>query len=123
MAQAIDLEEMRQKAEFEKLMAEKADQPEEESNPVTTAFMVIQQTNGQWLALAEYESLNIVPERQAIMDDIIGGCAAVQGGAQAQQTAMHTVMMMNQQAQQMRAAVESQRIASQLDLSKLHGGK
>lgn len=121
-ATAIDLEELRQKKALEELQAEKAAEPQE-GTPVVTAFLIAQQENGQWVALADYTAVDLVPERTAILDDILGGCAAVVAGCQAQQTATTLAMMMNQQAAQLRAQMDSQRIASQLDMSKLHGGK
>jgi hypothetical protein len=122
MTAAVDLEELRQKKAFEELQAQKSGEPTE-GTPVTTAFLIAQQENGQWVALADYSSVDLVPERVATMDDIVGGCEAVKLGCLSQQTAMTMAMMMNQQAAQMRAQMDSQRIASQLDLSKLHGGK
>lgn len=118
MAQTIDLEELRQKKAFEELQAQKENEPVE-GTPVTTAFLIAQQPNGQWVALAEYKNIELEPERPATMDDIIGGCAAVQSGCEAHQTATAVMMYMNQQARQMQAQMDSQRVASMIDPSKL----
>lgn len=111
----IDLEELRQQKAFEELQA----QQEAEGKTVTTAFLVVQDTSGQWIALADINQPTLVVERAATLDDIIGGSAAVMSGCTAQQTAFHTIMTMNQQAQQMRAAAENQKLASLIDQNKL----
>jgi hypothetical protein len=111
----IDLEELRQQKAFEELQA----QNQAEGKPVTTAFLVVQDTSGQWLALHDFDQHNLIPERAATLDDILGGSAAVMSGCTAQQAAFHTVMAMNQQAQQMRAAAENQKLMSVIDPAKL----
>jgi hypothetical protein len=111
----IDLEELRQKKAAEALEAERKEtQPE--GRPVTTAFLVVQDTNGQWTALHDWSSFELAPERAATIDDIIGGSAAIQTGAQAQITAFQTVSMMQQQAHAMQQAYQNQQIAQQLNL-------
>lgn len=100
--------------------------PEPESTPVTTAFLVVQQPDGQWAAFAEFADVDIKQDRLATFDDIVGGCSNVILGCQINQTAMQTIVMMEQRAQQvqqqMRAQAESQRVASLLDPSKLRNG-
>lgn len=115
---AIDLEELRQK-NAAKALEEERKQTEEEGTPVTTAFVVVQSGNGQWTALTYDQAPKLLPERQATLDDITGGSAAIQAGCVAQQTAFQTMVMMQQQAQQMQAQMANQRIASQIDPSKL----
>lgn len=118
----IDLEELRQKKAFEELQAEKSDSPSS-STPVTTAFLVVQDKLGQWLALSDFDQHDLTADRVATMDDIIGGSAAVLTGCQSQQTAMSTVMMMQQQAQAMQQQMlqqqQAQKAASLIDPSKL----
>lgn len=111
----IDLEELRQKKAAEALEAERQESAPE-GRPVTTAFLIVQDVNGQWTALHDWSTLDLAPERGATLDDIIGGTAAIQTGCQAQQTAFQTVMMMQQQAQAMQRAMQDQQIAQQLNL-------
>jgi hypothetical protein len=111
----IDFEELRQKKAAEELEAQRK-QTEPEGRPVTTAFLVVQDTNGQWTALPYESAPELAPERMANLDDMIGGTAAIQVGCQAQQTAFQTVAMMQQQAQQMQAAIQNQKLAQQLNL-------
>lgn len=111
----IDLEEMRQKKAFEDLQAAKGIEPQE----VTTAFLVVQYPNGQWVAMHDYAGKDFVLERTAILDDIISGSATIGVGCAAQQTAMNTMMLMQQQAMQMQQAAQSQQIASLIDPKKL----
>lgn len=110
----IDLEALKQKKALEDLEAERA----HDAKNVTTAFLVVQDSTGQWTALAEWEDIEFQLERQAILDDMVGGCQAVLQGCQAQQNAIATAMFMEQRAafmqQQMRAQAESQKIASML---------
>jgi hypothetical protein len=108
----IDFEELRQKKAAEALAAER----DAEGRPVTTAFLIVQDTNGQWTALHDWSTLNLAPERPATLDDIIGGCGAIQTGCQAQLTAFQTVSMMQQQAQAMQQHYQNQQIAQQLNL-------
>lgn len=110
----IDLEELRQKKAAEDLEAER----NAEGRPVTTAFLVVQDITGQWTALHDWSSFELAPERAATLDDILGGCAAIQTGCQAQQTAFQTVLMMQQQAQAMQAQMANQQIAQQLNLKR-----
>lgn len=115
----IDLEELRQKAAFEALQEERGtDEPN-----ATVAFLVVQDTNGQWAAFHDYADREIISERAATLDDIIGGSSAVLSGAQSQQTAISTVLMMEQRAAQMQQHImqqqEAQRVASLIDPKKL----
>jgi hypothetical protein len=118
----IDLEELRQKKAFEELQAKEANQPSS-STPVITAFLVVQDKSGQWLAFHDYDNHDIEPDRAASLDDMIGGCSAVISGCQVHQTAMSTVMMMQQQAQAMQQQMlqqqQAQKAASLIDPSKL----
>lgn len=109
----IDLDELRQKKAAEELAAQHG---EGSGTPVTTAFVVVQTDNGQWTAMPYDQAPELAPERVATLDDMIGGCAAIQTGCQAQQTAFQTIIMMNQQAQQMQAAMQNQQIAQKLNL-------
>lgn len=112
----IDLEEL-QKKQAAELLAEKG---EEE---VTTAFLIVQNSDGQWAAYADFADRNLAMDRQATLDDIIGGCENVKIGAQTQQAAISTVIMMEQRAammqQQMMQQQEAQRISSLIDPNKL----
>lgn len=116
---AIDLEDIKNK------LSELSD-PEPEPTQVTTAFLVVQNPDGQWAAFSEFSDLDLKQDRIATFDDIVGGCANVTLGCQIQQTALNTIVMMEQRAQQMqqqmRAQAESQRVASLLDPSKLRNG-
>jgi hypothetical protein len=115
----IDLEEMRQKKAFEEAEANKLS----EAQPVTTAFLVVQDENGQWTALAEYEDKDFELSRRATFDDMVGGCANITMGCQVQQSAVATMIMMEQRAQQMqmfaRQQAETQAVASLIDPKKL----
>ena|SRR5215831_16667915 len=106
-----------QNAAFEELMAQKS------GDPVTTAFLVVQTPEGQWQAHADYSGMDIILDRSATLDDIIGGCAAVQAGATSQQTAFHTVVQMQQHAAVMQRKLQEQqeaaKISQLLDTSKL----
>lgn len=90
--------------------------------PVTTAFVVYQTPEGQWAATADL-SVDLNPDRQSTMDDIVAGAAAVQVGVIAQQTAMTTLVMMNQQAQALQQhAIQQQeaaKVSSLIDPRKL----
>lgn len=114
----VDLEELRQKKAFEELMAEKGNQEE-----ATTAFLVVQDLNGQWTALSDFANKDYTLTRNANLDDFISGCANVQAGASIQQTAISVVMLMEQRAQQMQQHImqqqEANRTASLIDPSKL----
>lgn len=115
----IDLEELQMKKAAE-LLANSDVQNEEE---VTTAFLIVQNTDGQWAAYADFADKDLTMDRQATLDDIIGGCENVKVGCQTQQTAISTVIMMEQRAammqQQMMQQQEAQRISSLIDPSKL----
>lgn len=114
----IDLEEL-QKKQAAELLAEKDSGAEE----VTTAFLIVQDTNGQWAAYADFADKDLSMERTATMDDIVGGCANVQMGCQVQQSAMSTIIMMEQRAAQMQFQMQQQqeasRVASLIDPNKL----
>lgn len=114
----IDLEELRQKKAAEELAAQRAE-TEAEGRPVITAFTVVQDTTGQWTALPYDQVPELALERVAVLDDMIGGCSSILTGCTAQQTAFQTVVMMQQQAQAMQQQMANQRIASQIDPSKL----
>lgn len=94
-------------------------EPQEAGTAVQTAFLVVLHPNGQWSAHAEYDELDYVPERKAHMDDFVAGAANISMSCQVQQAAMHTMIMMNQQAQAMQQQMEAQKIAQGLDLSHL----
>ena len=94
-------------------------EPEEGGTPVTTAFLVVQHENGQWSAHADYDDLDYVPRRKAHMDDSVAGAANITVSCQVQQSAMHTLMAMNQQAQAIQQQMETAKIAQGLDLSHL----
>lgn len=115
----IDLEELRQKKAF----AEAEVNNPSSSQPVTTAFLVVQDANGQWSALAEYENADLDLQRKATFDDMVGGCANISMGCQVQQQAVASMVMMEQRAQQMQMfaqqQAESQRVASLIDPKKL----
>lgn len=83
---------------------------------VTTAFLVVQHKNGQWSAHADYDEMALITDRKAHMDDFVGGAANVSLSCQVQQSAMHTLVAMNQQAQAMQQQMESQKIAQSLKL-------
>jgi hypothetical protein len=113
----IDLEEL-QKQKAAELM-----ENSQESEEVTTAFLIVQGTDGQWAAYAEFADKDLSMLRNATMDDIIGGCTNVMVGCQNQQTAISTVIMMEQRAAQMQQQImqqqEAQRISSLIDPKKL----
>jgi len=115
----IDLEELAQKKKFEDLMAER----ENTSEQVTTAFLVVQGTDGQWTAYSEYMDKDLSLLRSASMDDIVGGCSNVVMGCQIQQSAVATMITMEQRAMQMqhqmRQQQEAQQALSLIDPSKL----
>ncbi len=94
-------------------------EPQEAGTPVQTAFLVVLHPNGQWAAHADYEELDIIPQRKAHMDDFVSGAANITVSVQVQQSAMHTIIAMNQQAQAMQQQMEAQKIAQGLDLSQL----
>jgi len=96
-----------------------AQEPQEAGTPVTTAFLVVQHESGQWSAHADWEELDYVPKRKAHMDDFVAGAANITVSCQVQQSAMHTLMAMNQQAQAIQQQMEAQKIAQGLDLSHL----
>lgn len=89
---------------------------EKEPQSVTTAFLVVQHDNGQWSAHADWEELDIVASRKAHMDDFVSGAANIQTSVAVQQSAMHTLIAMNQQAQAMQQQVEAQQIARSLKI-------
>lgn len=99
---------------------------EEEAAPeveeVTTAFLVVLHKSGQWSAHADLD-VPIVPERQAHFDDFVGGSANVSQSCMVQQAAMHTMVLMNQQAQAVQQRMlqeqEAQRVSSLIDPKKL----
>jgi DNA uptake protein ComE-like DNA-binding protein len=90
---------------------------------VATAFLVYQTLDGSWTATADFQDKNLNLERKATFDDIVGGASAVQAGCIAQQSAMHTVMLMEQRAAAMqqyaREQAESQKVSQLIDPSKL----
>lgn len=86
---------------------------------VQTAFLVVLHDTGQWSAHADYEDLDYIPARKAHMDDFVAGAANISMSCQVQQSAMHTMIMMNQQAQAIQQQMEAQKIAKGLDLSHL----
>ena len=114
----LDLEEL-QKQKAAELLAERDSSDDE----VTTAFLLVQKTDGQWAAYADFADMNLAMDRQATLDDIIGGCENVKIGCQIQQSAISTVIMMEQRAammqQQMMQQQEAQRISSLIDPNKL----
>ena len=114
----IDLEELQKKRAAE-LLSESNSGAEE----VVTAFLVVQDTNGQWSAYADFADKDLSMERTATMDDIVGGCANVTMGCQVQQSAISTVIMMEQRAAQMQFQMQQQqeasRVASLIDPNKL----
>jgi len=114
----IDLEEL-QKKQAAELLADRDSGAEE----VTTAFLIVQNKDGQWSAYADFAGMDVEMDRQATLDDIIGGCENVKVGCQTQQTAISTVIMMEQRAammqQQMMQQQEAQRISSLIDPNKL----
>lgn len=109
-----------QAANLEELLSQKAP-------AVTTAFLVYQTEDGQWVADHDISGKEFELTRNATMDDIIAGVSAIYAGATAQQTAAATIIMMEQRAQvmqqQMRQQAESNKIASLIDPSKLRNPK
>lgn len=114
----IDLEEL-QKQKAAELLAEKGN----DEQSVTTAFLIVQNTDGQWAAYADFADMNLAMDRQATLDDIIGGCENVKVGCQTQQVAISTVVMMEQRAAQMQMQMarqqEAAKVASLIDPNKL----
>lgn len=94
---------------------------------VTTAFLVYQTEEGQWVADGEYEDKTFNLSRRATLDDLVGGCAAVQQGVAVQQTAISTVVAMEQRAAAVQRAMQEQQQAAQvsklIDPSKLRNPK
>ncbi len=107
-----------QKTTLEQL-SEGSATPQEPGTEVQTAFLVVLHENGQWSAHADFMDLDYVPKRQAHMDDFVAGAANISMSCQVQQSAMHTLIAMNQQAQAMQQQMEAQKIAQGLDLSHL----
>ena len=93
--------------------------PQDAPKTVVTAFLVVQHENGQWSAHSDWEDLDIAPSRKAHMDDFVSGAANVTASCMVQQSAMHTLIAMNQQAQAIQSQMEAQKIAQGLDLSHL----
>lgn len=112
----LNLEEIKQKLDTLEVK-------EPEGEPVVTAFLVLQKPDGQWAAISEFADLDLSQERVATFDDIVGGCSNVIMGCQVQQSALATIIMMEQRAQQMQqqmmAQQEAQRVASLIDPKKL----
>lgn len=112
----IDLEELQKKKAAELL-------GDQEGHEAITAFMVVQNADGQWIAYAEFDDMDITMQRKATMDDIVGGCENVKTGCIVQQSAISTVIMMEQRAammqQQMMQQQEAARVASLIDPNKL----
>lgn len=94
----------------------------QDGTPVTTAFIVYQTPEGQWTASATLD-MELNPERQATLDDIVSGTSTVKAGAVAQQTAMTTIVAMNQQAQAMQQHMlqqqEAAKVANLIDPRKM----
>lgn len=115
----VDLEELKQKEALEKLMADREAPPE----LVTTAVLLVQDLNGQWVAYHDFADRKLSLERQATFDDIVGGCAVISAGCQVQQTAIATMITMEQRAAQMQQQFaqqqEANRVASLIDPKKL----
>jgi hypothetical protein len=113
----IDLEAL-QKQKAEELLAERTS-----SEEVITAFLVVQGLDGQWVAHSNFADKDLSMQRTATLDDLIGGCANVTAGCQMQQTAISTVIMMEQRAAQMQYQIaqqqEAQRVSSLIDPKKL----
>lgn len=99
----------------------------ETGEPVTTAFLVFQTPEGQWVCTSDYEDKVLNPSRQATFDDIVSGCAAVQQGCQVQQTALATIQFMEQRAiaaqQAMAQQQASANVAKLIDPTKLRNPK
>lgn len=114
----IDLEEL-QKQKAAELLAERDAAVEE----VTTAFLIVQNQDGQWAAYADFADKDLTMDRQATLDDIIGGCENVKIGCQVQQSAISAVIMMEQRAAQMQMQMarqqEANKVASLIDPNKL----
>lgn len=96
-----------------------AEEPQEDGTAVQTAFLVVLHENGQWSAHSDFMDLDYIPQRKAHMDDFVAGAANISMSCQVQQSAMHTLIAMNQQAQAMQQQMEAQKIAQGLDLSHL----
>jgi hypothetical protein len=113
----IDLEEL-QKQRAQELLDQN-----NSADEVVTAFLVVQNPDGQWTAYADFKDKNLEMERTATLDDIIGGCETVKIGCQTQQTAISTVIMMEQRAAQMQHQIMQQQAnaqaASLIDPKKL----
>jgi len=113
----IDLEELQKQKAAELLADDKG--PEE----VTTAFLITLNTDGQWIAYADFADKDLSMVRAATVDDIIGGCENVKVGCQTQQVAISTVIMWEQRAammqQQMMQQQEAKRVSSLIDPHKL----
>jgi|SRR5690242_268119 len=90
---------------------------------VTTAFLIYQTPEGQWIATSDYEEKKLNLERRATYDDIVGGCAAVGQGCSVQQSAIAVVQFMEQRAMAAQQAMMQQQQAAQtaklIDPSKL----
>lgn len=110
----IDLSELQQK-KLAELQASA-------SEGVVTAFLISQTEDGQWVADVDFKNKDLSMTRTATFDDLVAGCAAVQSGAQIQQTAMTVMHLMSQRAQMMSQQMqaqqqqqEAQTLASRLD--------
>lgn len=86
----------------------------EAGEKVVTSFLVFQTHEGQWVALANYKDKTLVSDREATIDDIIGGTEAVKLSCAAQQAAMVQVAVMEQRAMAVQQAMEQQRAAQQV---------
>lgn len=85
---------------------------------VVTAFLIMQHPNGQWDARADF-SLPLALQRAATLDDFVAGCENVKLGAQIRQTAISTMIMMeeraNQMSQRMQEEAERKRAQEETD--------
>lgn len=82
---------------------------------VMTAFIVVVDLNGSALATDNLDILDSLDiERSATPDDMYRSLAEIQKDILAQATAMHTVMLMSQQAQQMQSQARAQQLAGQV---------
>lgn len=89
---------------------------------VTTAFLVIQLPNGQWMA-AEDVTTPLAPMRKPVPDDLIAGTANVHAQIIARKTADMTAKVTVQTQMAMAAQMQEQALNAQIGQQLQNGGR
>lgn len=88
---------------------------EPELHPVTTAFVVIIETNGAVVATADLDAVERIRlQRQPSADDIYGACSSVQKSITAQETAGFTQQAMLAMSQAVARQQQEQQLLAQV---------